>query len=379
MKKLRFLLIMVTTLVMLCQSSYGQDDILFRRHLVKSGWHGLFYGLAMDVIFEIDGAAAAGIPVITAGGSVVAPLLLNSSKSIDFDMLVLTGHGKSLGWAHGFALSALIFGEDLFGGEEEDITTKAKISVGIGALSSIGGGLLGKGLAKNNVWSEGRVELYRHYGWVMPFAGFSVMAATVDDIRLAAAGVLVSGAGGYLLADRISDWNDFTRGEVRATQTLTSLNMGLGFGIMADVVGEGDPKRGDMLFPAAGALLGMAAGHLYTRNTGFTAQQGMLTAYSAAGGAIIGFGVALLLDSENITPWYLIPYATGLGSYITAVEVLRRQTGVYSYRNGNGGNNFHVDIMPQNFFLNNKILENGNMLNGRYVGMQPLFSASLKF
>lgn len=374
MKRIRILILAIMSLLVAGQSVYGQDDIIFRRHIIKSGYHGLLYGIAADLVFEIDGAAAAGIPVITAGASVLVPLLTNADKSIDFDAMILNGHGKSIGWAHGFAASALIFGEDLF---TED---NYKLTVGLGALTSIGGGLLGKGLAKNNLWSEGRVELYRHYGWLLPFAGFSVVSATTEDIRLSAAATLLSGAGGYFLAGKISDWNDFTRGEVRATQTLAGLNLGLGYGIMLDVIGDNEePAPENAIYPALGALVGTAAGHLYNRNLGFTPQQGMLTAYAAAGGAVIGLGVALMTESEKITPYYLIPYVAGLGSYITAVELLKRKSPASAMMDQSGKGDFHVSFMPQNMLINNKIESRGFLINGRYVGMQPLFAASFTF
>jgi len=120
-------------------------------------------------------------------------------------------------------------------------------------------------------------------------------------------------------------------------------------------------------------------GHLYNRNLGFTPQQGMLTAYAAGGGAIIGLGVALMTESESITPYYLIPYLTGLGSYIASVEILKRKSPSYSLHEGGNGSDFHVTFMPQNLFVNEKIEERGFMLNGRYVGMQPLFAATLRF
>jgi hypothetical protein len=374
MKRIKTLLIPVIALLVITQPGFGQDDIIFRRHLVKSGYHGLLYGIAGDIIFEIDGAAAAGLPVIVAGTSVLVPLLINSDKSIDFGQMIMNGHGKSIGWAHGFALSALIFGEETF---NED---NYKISVGLGALTSIGGGILGKSLAGRRDWSEGRVELYRHYGWVMPFTGFSSMLAATDDPRIAGAGVLLSGAAGYFVADKISDWNEYTRGEVRATQTLSTLNMGLGYGYMIDKQGDGDFKRTDLLYPALGALSGTVIGHFYNRNLGFTTQQGLMTAYAATGGAVVGLGVALLTDSEEVTPYYLIPYATGLASYIAAVEILKRRGGgAYSLSEGRNRNNLQVSLMPQNLFINNKLGEKGFIRNGRYTGMQPMFAASLTF
>ena len=373
MKRIKNLLISVIALLIFSQAGFSQDDIIFRRHLIKSGYHGLFYGIAMDVIFEIDGAAAAGLPVIVAGTSVLVPLLTNSDKSIDFGPMILNGHGKSLGWAHGFAISSLIYGENTF---SED---NYKISVGLGALSSIGGGILGQSLARKNMWSEGRVELYTHYGWVLPFAGFSTMLAATDNPRVAGAGVLLSGAAGYFAAGKISDWNDYTRGEIRATQVLSTLNMGLGFGYMIDKQGDGDFQRTDLLYPALGALSGTVIGHFYNRNLGFTTQQGLLTAYAATGGAVVGLGVALLTNSEEITPYYLIPYATGMASYIAAVEILKRRGNSYSLSERSNRNNLQVAIMPQNLLINNRLGEKGFIKNGRYTGMQPMFAASITF
>ncbi len=376
MKKLKVLLISLIALLLITQAGYGQDDIIFRRHLVKSGYHGLLYGIAGDIIFGIEGPAAAGLPVIVAGTSVLVPLLTNSTRQINYGSMILSGHGKSVGWIHGFSLSALILGEDMFN------ENRYKATVSIGALSSIGGGILGRSLANRNSWSEGRIELYRHYGWVMPFTGSATVLAAVDDVRLAGAGLLLSGAAGYFIAGKISDWNDFTRGEVRATQTLAFLNMGLGYGIMSDKQSggeESDFDRTDLFFPAIGALSGTVIGHFYNRNLNFTPQQGMMTGYAAAGGAIVGLGIALLTDSEKITPYYLIPYATGLGSYIAAVEILKRRGGTYSLSDEKKTNGLNVSFMPQNLIINNRLGDKGFFVNGQYRGMQPMFAASLTF
>lgn len=382
MKKAGLIMLIIPVFLLSVQNSYGQEEVWFKKYMVQSGWHGLYYGIALDIIFDIKGPAAAGLPVIAAGGSVLVPLLFNANKSIDYNTFVLTGHGKSLGWFHGLSLSTLMFGEDVFSDNND------KITVGLGALSSIGGGILGRRLARSHDWSEGRVEMYRHYGWVMPFTGFSLATAFSDEPRVFGASVLAGGAIGYFLGGKIDDWNNYTRGEVRAMQTLASLNMALGYFIMVDRgrfynSSEDEIELGlnrkDLLFPALGALTGTAIGHFYTRNLGFTPQQGMLTAYSAAGGVVVGLGVALLVNSDSYTPYYLIPYATGLASYITSVEILRHKSSSYSLLNGRKKDYFHVNFMPYNLFLNEKIAANGNIINGRYTGLQPLFSASVSF
>ncbi|MCE5347335.1 MAG: hypothetical protein LLG13_13755 [Bacteroidales bacterium] len=379
MKKLiKHFTIILITMFLIVQNSIAQDDILFRRYLISSGVTGMYYGIAFDVIFELDEAAAAGLPVITAGTSVLVPLLVNTDRRIDYDALVLRGHGKTIGWAHGFALSTLIGGEDAWAGDESN---NYKLTVGLGALSSVGLGILGNSLAANNNWSEGRVELYRHYGWVMPFTGLCLAGSISDEARLFGAADLLFGAGGYLIADKVSNRREFTRGDVRSMQVLTLLNTGLGFGIMADKNDDinSEFNRTDWLIPAIGALSGTFIGQAWLKNAKLTPQQGLLTSYAAAGGAIIGLGIALMTDSSEATPYYLIPYATGLGAYAYTVERLRKKNSTQAYLPDKHKNNFNLSFMPQNLFLNNKIQHNDFLVNGRLVGMQPLFAASLSF
>ena len=361
MKRTKSVFLVFFAVLLISQNSFGQDDILFRRYILKSGFHGFLYGGAAVYLLDLDGPAAAGIPVITSGSFMLAPALFSTNKSISYDELVLSGHGKSIGWIHGFALSSLILGDGLWEDEDDGF---GKLTVGIGALSSIGGGILGRSLAKNHDWSEGRTELYRHYGWLTPFTGFSLMASFSDEPRLWAAGTLIGGAAGYFIADKVADWNDFTRGEVRATQVLSSLNMGLGFGLWADLTeddieDDSEFNQEYFLIPAVGAIAGTIAGHFWTRNIKLTPQQGMLTAYAATGGAVIGLGIALVTESESITPYYLIPYLTGMGAYATAIEMLRKRNSTLAFMPERKINDFHISLMPQNFILNNKIKERG--------------------
>lgn len=81
-KMIKFSSVFFIVFLLAIQNSKGQDEILFRRHIIYSGINGLFYGLALDAIAELDGGAAAGVPVISAGASALIPLLTNSSKTI---------------------------------------------------------------------------------------------------------------------------------------------------------------------------------------------------------------------------------------------------------------------------------------------------------
>jgi hypothetical protein len=388
MKKMirHFTLLLVAT-IMVIQNSSAQDDILFRRYLISSGVTGMYYGIAFDLIFDVGDAAAAGLPIITAGASVLVPLLGNPEKRIDYDALVLKGHGKTIGWAHGFALATLIGGEDAWNSNDDPFTSEVedggnyKLTVALGALSSIGLGIVGNSLARNNDWSEGRVELYRHYGWVMPFTGICLAGSMSEEARLFGAADLLFGAAGYLIADKVNSWNEFTRGDVRSMQVFTVLNTGLGFGIMADKNDEPDSEfhRSDWLLPAFGAIAGTFIGQSWLKNAKLTPQQGLLTGYAAAGGAVIGLGIALMTESSEPTPYYLIPYVTGMGAYAYTVERLRKRNSTQASFSERNKNSFNLSLMPQNLFLNKRFQNNGYLVNGRMVGLQPVFAASLSF
>jgi hypothetical protein len=371
--KMKFSFIMIIVFALMINNLHAQDDILFRKYIVYSGINGLFYGVAIDLIGELDGGASAGIPVISAGVSALIPLLTNSSRTISPNSLMLSGHGKLVGWAHGFALATLIGGENAWNHENY------KLTIGLGAVTSIGLGILGNSLGKNNDWTEGQVALYRHYGWVGPFTGISLMAACSDEARFYGASSILFGAGGYILADKVYQWNQYTRGDMRATQVLSLLNGGLGYGIAVDIEDHENFERGYFIIPAIGVLSGTLAGHLWLKNANLTPKQGMLTAYAAAGGAILGLGIALITESDKVTPYYLLPYVTGLGAYTYAVESLKKKNKIEGYSPRNHKNNWDVAFMPQNLFLNSRISGNGYLVNGRIIGMQPLFAASLRF
>jgi len=373
-KKIKISSIVVFSLILINQTMQAQDEILFRKHLVNSGINGLFYGLAIDVIAGVDGGAAGGIPIIAAGTSVLVPLLTNSSRTISQNSMILSAHGKIVGWEHGFAFATLVGGENAWNN-----TDNLKLTIAAGAITSIGLGIVGNTLGQNVNWTEGQVALYRQYGWIMPFTGVSIMAAISDEPRLWAASDLIFGTGGYFLADKVYKHYQFTRGDVRAIRVLSVLNGGLGYGILEDKSSRSDFSRSDLLFPALGALSGTLIGQAWLKNVNLSLRQGMQTAYAATGGAVIGFGIALLTGSDQATPYYLFPYITGLGAYAIAVESMRKNNKTQPFPGDSHKNNWEISFMPQNVYLNSVISQNGFRFKGRTAVLQPIIAASLNF
>lgn len=372
-KTIRHSLLVVIFFVLYVSSSSAQDEILYRRHLINSGINGLFYGLAFDDIAGIDGAPAAGVAVISTGTSILIPVLSNSAKTITPNSMILSNHGKLIGWVHGFALATLIGGENAWN------ETNKNLTLSMGIASSIGLGILGNSLGKSMSWTDGQVALYRHYGWVMPLTGISIAASFSDSPRLYGASVITFGAVGYLLADRVYHYYPYTRGDVRATQVLTVFNGGLGFGILADKEDRGSSSQADILFPAIGVITGTVIGHLWTKDANLSPKQGLQTAYAATGGSILGLGIALLTNSQKITPYYVIPYITGMGTYAFILERMKKINKTEGFLQEDKKTNWQFAFMPQNLYLNSRISNGGLLKNGRIIGMQPFFAASLKF
>lgn len=376
MKKLIVTAICVVSMLIGQPAVAQQDEVLFRRHIVSSGWHGLFYGIATVVVAEVDGPAAVGIPILTAGTAVLIPLL--TTPEITVNSLLLTNHGRTMGWAHGFALSALIFGEDIFENDNE------KIMVASMAGSSIGLGRLGYVLGRDRPWSEGQAALFAHYGVLWPFMGYSAGLAFVDDLRLGAGLTLLSGAGSYFLANQVYRMNPYTRGDVRATRVLSVLNAGLGYGLILqlienDITDQRSIERTDLIIPAIGALAGTAMGHLWLRDTRLTTSQGNISGFAAAGGAVLGLGVALMTGTDELWPYYTFPYAFGMGAFAFAVERFRAANRTAAFAPEQEKNNITFAFTPQSVALNQMIAGDGPMTPLKIKRMQPLVSVAFRF
>jgi len=358
-------------------SAQNQDDILFRRRVVSSGVNSLFYGAALVAIMEPESdAAIAGIPIIAAGIGALVPVLTNERWPVTVNQQTLTTHGQLVGWAHGFGLSALIMGDNLADGDNY------KIAIGLGAATSIGMGILGKSFGKNKPWSEGQASMFSFWGGIGPLTTALAVGSFVEDPRVFGLSILAGGAGGYLVGNAVNKSDSYTRGDVRAISALTTMNGVLGLAIASDIIEDDvEENLGEwaLLVPAAGIVSGALIGQAWLKNAELTPRQGMTTIWSATGGAVLGLGVALLINSESMTPWYAIPYATSLGSYALAVQMMKKKNAGMVSLGERGKNPWSFSFMPQNYFLNEKISSSGFKINGQDARMQPLFSASVTF
>lgn len=354
------------------QDVFSGEKSAYTQYLISSGVFGFIYGLtAVGIIEPENDGVQIGIPLLSAGVATLIPVLTTRDRQVTYNSLKLSLHGKALGYAHGAALGLLLQGDEM---------ENSKLLLTLGGLSSIAMGRAGYVLGRDKPWSPGRVALYSHYGILMPLEGVAlVLAFESDNARIYGATILASGAAGYLLADRIADWNDFTKGDIISTQAFTFLHAGLGFGILADLnYDSGDLNGSDFLFPAIGAMGGSLAGHYITRNTRLTKQQGRNTALAATGGAVVGLGMAALIQAERPTLYYILPYISGMTTYGILVNKYRKSSNM-SVTGDNESGGWNINLTPYNIFLNKKIAA-GILANpGKKSYLLPAFSASYSF
>lgn len=354
------------------QEVFAGDKSAYTRYLVSSGVFGFIYGITAAAIIEPEEESiTTGLALLSAGTATLIPILSLEEKSVTYNSLKLSIHGKAMGYAHGAALGMLIQGDNI---------DEGKLLLTLAGVSSISLGRLGYSLGRDKPWSQGRVALYSHYGILAPLEGLALVAAfESEDPRIYGASILAFGATGYLMADKVADWNDFTKGDIISTQTLTLLNAMLGFGIVADKnYEEGEFSGSDLLFPALGALGGSVAGHFVTKDTRFTKQQGRNTALAATGGSVVGLGMAALVSPERPTLYYVIPYITGLTTYSLLVNNYRRSN-ASSVPGYSETSRWNINLTPYNIFLNKKIAASILANPGKKTYMLPAFSASYSF
>jgi hypothetical protein len=346
---------------------YSGERSKYTQYVVSSGLFGLFYGISAAYIVDAQGAA---LPLLAAGTATLIPMLSVKDKNVSYNSLALSIHGKTMGAIQGAAFSLLLTGDNMEDG---------KLLLGISTISSIAMGRVGYTLGRDKPWSQGRAALYSHYGLLMPFEGVAIMAAfQSEDPRLYGAASLAFGAGGYYIANRVANWNDYTLGDIRATSTFSLMNGLLGFCIVSDIAANNDIGPGYFMIPALGALGGTVASHYILKNTKLSNQQGRNVALSTAGGSVLGLGLAAIFTPETGTAYYITGYLTGMSAYAILVGKYKSENKLALAKNDEKSP-WNFNIMPQNIFFNKKIASYALANPQKKVTFLPAFSATLTF
>jgi len=338
--------------------------------------YGALYGTSLVVVAEIDGAGAAGIPLVTGGLWALGPVF-NPKKyeTIDRPVLRASNTGKFLGLVYGASLGLLVGG---------DSDNTGKLAFGLSTVGSIALGEVGFQLQKRKNYSEGHIELIRHYGVAGPWLGLAGLASTSsENVNLYGASLLAGGAAGLLLGHNASKKYDYTKGDVDNISTLTWISTGLGFTVMAEALNN-DGSSALILIPAAGTVLGTALGQKAVKGAYLTKRQGSTISYSSGGAALLGLGVATLIESESASVWVGIPSALALVTQQVLFNKYKRENlinGLQGRSKRDHAFKFSMKVTPENYFINQRIPVNADAAgsNPNAVVSNPLVSLKLSF
>jgi hypothetical protein len=337
-----------------------------RKFYLNNGLYGLGYGITSIYLFQLDGAGAAALPILSLGVSLAYPAI-NKKKyqGIDYSTIMMTRHGKFIGLLDGAALGFLLYGDI---GEDP---WKGKAFAATMIASSIALGEVGFHIGKKKKFPEGKVATFKYYSLLIPFLTFSgLVAGNVEEPRVYGASVLAAGAASYWLAGKVYNKYKFTRGDMLANSSFGLLSTGLGFGISP----MEEPWH--FIFPAITAIGGTYAGHRIFKNTKFSRKQGLNTNYATMAGSAIGFLVALFIPSESHHVYLLLPVATGTAVWAGFVSKYKKEKTWSSKSDDKKWADMSFSFTPQNYFLNKRLGKPGNA-EGLKTGL-PMFSLKLK-
>lgn len=358
------------------QPTAEQTEFEWRgRDRAINAMYGIYYGASLAAIFDLSDAAAAGIPLVTGGLWMLGPAF-NPKKyeGITESTMRAANTGKILGLVYGGSLGLAI------AGDSED-NYKAIL-----ALSTIGSITLGEiafqSQKRKNV-SGGKIEIMRHYGFLGTGVGGALLAATnTDNAHLIGVGLLAGGISGLLIGNKVANKYDYTRGDADALSSLGVISTGIGFAVIANAL-ENNPEVSNaiLLVPASTAIAGTLIGQRQVRNAQLTKKQGSTINLSSAGGALVGLGGAILINSDSPTAWIAIPSTCALIAHQIVFNRYKKDNMGKNLQGENSRNrkfDFSMKLMPENYFVN-KNTPQRFIADPRLAATSPLVNMTLKF
>lgn len=338
--------------------------------------YGLYYGVTLIVITNPNIQLAAGVPLITAGLWQLGPVL-NPKKyeGIDATTMRAAGGGKILGLGYGLALGFAV------GGSSSD---NANLTLGLSTLGSIGLGEAAFQIQKRRKYSEGYVELMRHYGFLGPAVGLlTSISMNNDNANVAGASALLGGIGGLYLGSLAAKKYDYTLGDVYAVRSLTWIYAGIGFSVAGQVAEGGDRNRELFLLPAATAVAGTILGQRMVKGVNLTSRQGSTLNLAAGGAALIGLGLVTSLKAESVGAVVGVPSVLALVTHHLVFHKYKVTNAKKKIELGSFSkypSHMSLQVTPENYFVNQK--QNPDRLvmsNGRPVISNSIVAINFTF
>jgi hypothetical protein len=337
--------------------------------------YGAYYGTSLIVLAGAQGGAAGGVPLITGGMSLLGPAINpNRYEGITQSTIRASHSGKFLGLGYGAALGLALSPSD---GVSSDL---------ILGLSSLGSLVLGEAafqVQKKHKTPDGKIELMRHYGVLMPLVGVSLYGAATDGQSPNLAGISLLGGGvvGLLAANKAYGNYDYSRGDVSAITSLSLISTGVGLSLVISALENENGSRGLVLVPAASAIAGTLIAQRRVKGLYLTKKQGSTISLATSGAALIGFGLMAITESESPTAIIAVPTVLSLIVHQSLFSKYKRESLMKTMKADlckKKKSELAFRVMPENYLLNRQ-LPTPRVYNPALPATNPIVNLSWRF
>lgn len=315
---------------------------------VHNGLYGFYYGATLAAVTKAGSGLAGGLPLMAAGLWQLGPVI-NPKKyeGIGPSTMRAAGTGKILGLGYGLGLGLAIGG---------NTSSTGDLMLGLSTLGSIGLGEAAFQIQKRKNYSDGRIELIRHYGFLGPAVGLaSVLATSNSNSNLAGTSIVVGGIGGLILGNQAAKKYNYTVGDVDAISSLTWIYAGGGFAFVGESVQDGNRSQGLLLLPAVTAISGTLLGQRMVRGANLTTRQGSMINLASGGAALIGLGAVTTAKAQSLGVIIGVPSALALVAHQLVFHSFKTKNLQQKIQLGSNTKypvHFSLHVAPENYFAN---------------------------
>ncbi|HEY5826315.1 MAG TPA: hypothetical protein VIT44_18225 [Cyclobacteriaceae bacterium] len=352
-----------------------------RTNWLANGFYGLYYGLSIIGIGEIDGPAAVGIPLITSGLWMLGPVIRPKKYEFAIATTLRAGNtGRMLGLGYGASLALAI------GGDNDNT---GKLALGLSSIASMALGEIGFNLQKKKNLSIGHIDLIRHYNFLGAWTALAVLGSTeTDNANLLGASLLVGGISGFMIGNKAAKKYDYTRGDVDAISTLTLITTGLGLTAVVETLSNNNNSSSNnvnalILIPAASSIAGTLLAQKAVKGAHLTDRQGSIINWATIGTALVGVGGVAFTDTDSPAVYIGVPSALALITHQILFHKFKMKNIESGFRGGlNKKLNYKLSFKatPENYFINKMMLnETRTLLTSSVRQQNPLATLKITF
>lgn len=348
----------------------ASDFELRTRDRLVNAVYGAYYGISIVIGTEASGTAAAGIIPLTAGLWQLGPVI-NKKKyeGINASTIRAGNSGRLLGLLNGAFLGLALAG---------DSDTNGNTALLLSTAGSIGLGEIGFQTQKRRHFSEGHIELMRHYGFLGPFAsGMIIATSETTDSHAIGAGLLAGGIGGLLIGHNVAQKYNYSQGDVDVISTLTLVSAGLGFAVVGETLSESN-SQGVFVLPAVTSIIGTLLAQKSVKGVQVSKSQGNIISFATGGAALVGIGIMVVAESESVFLSIGIPSLFALAAHQAMFHSIKKKN-LAEIKLGQTANKrlqFSMNVSPENYYANKqageKIVQTGQLAS-------PIVKFKLKF